>query len=154
MCKDSKPKKSGGKGMENRQREEMMILLQKVKEKERRQMGLAPTHMSKVVSSLQSVFHELLCFFNCNLSRIFEGAITLTSLHCFSVFFFQLPAEYSKCPSGKKGGDLGWFPCGKMAGLFQDVAFSTTVGATSAPFKSAYAILIPDFCSANLLTTC
>ncbi|CAL5362307.1 unnamed protein product [Camellia sinensis] len=39
-------------------------------------------------------------------------------------------SEYSKCPSGKKGGDLGWFPRGKMAGLFQDVAFSTTVGAT------------------------
>ncbi|KAF5942942.1 hypothetical protein HYC85_020584 [Camellia sinensis] len=48
----------------------------------------------------------------------------------------QLAAEYSECPSGKKGGDLGWFPRGKMAGLFQDIAFSTTVGATSAPFKS------------------
>ncbi|CAL5444920.1 unnamed protein product [Camellia sinensis] len=50
--------------------------------------------------------------------------------------FAELAAEYSECPSGKKGGALGWFPRGKMAGLFQDIAFSTTVGATSAPFKS------------------
>uniref|UniRef100_A0A2P2JJP2 Peptidyl-prolyl cis-trans isomerase n=1 Tax=Rhizophora mucronata TaxID=61149 RepID=A0A2P2JJP2_RHIMU len=52
--------------------------------------------------------------------------------------FAKLAAEYSECPSGKKGGDLGWFPRGKMAGPFQDVAFSTTVGATSAPFKSTH----------------
>lgn len=48
----------------------------------------------------------------------------------------QIAQEYSECPSGKKGGDLGWFPRGKMAGPFQDVAFNTVVGATSAPFKS------------------
>ncbi|WVZ20945.1 hypothetical protein V8G54_008267 [Vigna mungo] len=39
-------------------------------------------------------------------------------------------AKYSECHSGKKGGDLGWFPRGKMAGPFQDVVFSTPVGAT------------------------
>ncbi|CAL5362255.1 unnamed protein product [Camellia sinensis] len=50
--------------------------------------------------------------------------------------FAKLAAEYSECPSGKKGGDLGWFPRGKMAGPFQVVAFITPVGATSAPFKS------------------
>lgn len=52
--------------------------------------------------------------------------------------FAKLAAEYSECPSGKKGGDLGWFPRGKMAGPFQDVAFATQVGATSAPFKSTH----------------
>ncbi|KAL6319045.1 hypothetical protein AAG906_001518 [Vitis piasezkii] len=52
--------------------------------------------------------------------------------------FAKLAAEYSECPSGKKGGDLGWFPRGKMAGPFQDVAFSTVIGATSAPFKSTH----------------
>ncbi|KAF5938563.1 hypothetical protein HYC85_022822 [Camellia sinensis] len=53
-----------------------------------------------------------------------------------------LAAEYSECPSGKKGGDLGWFPRGKMTGPFQDVAFSTPVGATSAQFKSTPAISV------------
>ncbi|KAL2516078.1 FKBP-like peptidyl-prolyl cis-trans isomerase family protein [Forsythia ovata] len=52
--------------------------------------------------------------------------------------FAKLAAEYSECPSGKKGGDLGWFPRGKMAGPFQEVAFNTVVGATSAPFKSTH----------------
>ncbi|KAJ6982654.1 hypothetical protein NC653_025689 [Populus alba x Populus x berolinensis] len=50
--------------------------------------------------------------------------------------FAKLASEYSECPSGKKGGDLGWFPRGKMVGPFQDVAFSTEIGATSEPFKS------------------
>ncbi|PKU74767.1 Peptidyl-prolyl cis-trans isomerase Pin1 [Dendrobium catenatum] len=50
--------------------------------------------------------------------------------------FAKVAAEYSECPSGKKGGDLGWFPRGKMAGPFQEVAFGTPVGATTAPFKS------------------
>ncbi|KAH7683641.1 peptidyl-prolyl cis-trans isomerase NIMA-interacting 4 protein [Dioscorea alata] len=52
--------------------------------------------------------------------------------------FAKVAAEYSECPSGKKGGDLGWFPRGKMAGPFQDVAFSTPIGVTSAPFKSTH----------------
>ncbi|KAL7161296.1 hypothetical protein ACSBR2_041862 [Camellia fascicularis] len=50
----------------------------------------------------------------------------------------DLAIEYSECTSGKKVGDFRWFPCGKMAGPFQDVAFSTPVGATSAPFKSTH----------------
>ncbi|XP_062199767.1 uncharacterized protein LOC133902187 [Phragmites australis] len=52
--------------------------------------------------------------------------------------FAKIAQEYSECPSGKKGGDLGWFPRGKMAGPFQEVAFNTPVGATSAPFKSTH----------------
>ncbi|MED6146169.1 hypothetical protein PIB30_032101 [Stylosanthes scabra] len=52
--------------------------------------------------------------------------------------FAKIAQEYSECPSGKKGGDLGWFPRGKMAGPFQDVAFATPIGATSAPFKSTH----------------
>lgn len=59
--------------------------------------------------------------------------------------FAKLASEYSECPSGKKGGDLGWFPRGKMAGPFQDVAFATQIGATSAPFKSTYVITFSDY---------
>lgn len=71
--------------------------------------------------------------------------IVLQLLLCYRVWMpLQLAQEYSECPSGKKGGDLGWFPRGKMAGPFQDVAFSTHVGATSAPFKSTYGFIISD----------
>lgn len=62
-----------------------------------------------------------------------------------SVSCLQLAQEYSECPSGKKGGDLGWFPRGKMAGPFQEVAFNTPVGATSAAFKSTYGFFFPAF---------
>ncbi|XP_021761597.1 peptidyl-prolyl cis-trans isomerase NIMA-interacting 4-like [Chenopodium quinoa] len=52
--------------------------------------------------------------------------------------FGKLATQYSECPSAKRGGDLGWFPRGKMAGPFQEVAFSTAIGATSPPFKSTH----------------
>eukprot|EP00245_Coleochaete_scutata_P015481 TRINITY_DN6906_c0_g1_i1.p1 TRINITY_DN6906_c0_g1~~TRINITY_DN6906_c0_g1_i1.p1 ORF type:complete len:149 (+),score=46.46 TRINITY_DN6906_c0_g1_i1:179-625(+) len=52
--------------------------------------------------------------------------------------FAKLAAEYSECSSGKKGGDLGWFPRGKMVGAFQDIAFGTPVGDVSAPFKTGH----------------
>jgi hypothetical protein len=60
----------------------------------------------------------------------------------YTFFVPQMAQEYSECPSGKKGGDLGWFPRGKMAGPCQEVAFSTPVGATSAPFKSTYVVFV------------
>jgi hypothetical protein len=64
------------------------------------------------------------------------------NIHHDLYFVLQIAQEYSECPSGKKGGDLGWFPRGKMAGPFQEVAFSTPVGATSAPFKSTYVFFL------------
>ncbi|CAL5444915.1 unnamed protein product [Camellia sinensis] len=93
----------------------------KVKEKERRRMGLAPAHMSKINEAYKKLEKMV-------------GLVMETRFHLLSLQ--SLAAEYSECPSGKKGGALGWFPRGKMAGLFQDIAVSTTVGATSAPFKS------------------
>lgn len=71
-----------------------------------------------------------------------NALVWMLIVYCLCFFWstsFQIAAEYSECPSGKKGGDLGWFPRGKMAGPFQEVAFNTPVGVTSAPFKSTYA---------------
>ena len=52
--------------------------------------------------------------------------------------FAKYATELSECPSGKKGGDLGWFPRGKMVGDFQNVAFNTPVGQMSNIFKSTH----------------
>ena len=68
----------------------------------------------------------------------------------------QIAAEYLEGPSGKKGGDLGWFPRGKMAGPFQDVAVNTPVGVTSASFKSTYvhilSLSLPLYLSLSLFS--
>ncbi|EMS55616.1 Peptidyl-prolyl cis-trans isomerase NIMA-interacting 4 [Triticum urartu] len=73
-------------------------------------------------------------------AKISSNILTCVACKCWICeYLLQLVAqEFSECPSGKKGGDLGWFPRGKMAGPFQEVAFNTPVGATSAPFKSTH----------------
>jgi peptidyl-prolyl cis-trans isomerase C len=44
----------------------------------------------------------------------------------------------SLCPSGKKGGDLGWFGRGKMVREFEQAAFSTPKGQIAGPFKTEF----------------
>eukprot|EP01100_Stratorugosa_tubuloviscum_P014389 TRINITY_DN7681_c0_g1_i1.p2 TRINITY_DN7681_c0_g1~~TRINITY_DN7681_c0_g1_i1.p2 ORF type:complete len:162 (+),score=60.69 TRINITY_DN7681_c0_g1_i1:42-488(+) len=52
--------------------------------------------------------------------------------------FANLANEYSECPSSKRGGDLGWFPRGKMVGEFQNIAFSAPIGSVSQIFRTAH----------------
>lgn len=50
--------------------------------------------------------------------------------------FNALAQERSDCPTGKRGGDMGWISKGKAESKFQEVAFATPKGACSPPFKS------------------
>jgi peptidyl-prolyl cis-trans isomerase C len=52
--------------------------------------------------------------------------------------FEALARQYSDCPSGKQGGDLGTFGRGQMVGPFEDAAFSLPIGATSAVVETVF----------------
>ena len=52
--------------------------------------------------------------------------------------FETMAKKYSKCPSGKSGGDLGYFERGQMVPEFEASAFNLPVGKVSAPVKTQF----------------
>ena len=52
--------------------------------------------------------------------------------------FEKLAEMKSMCPSGKRGGDLGWFGRGMMVKEFEDAAFSLEAGKVSEPVKTQF----------------
>lgn len=52
--------------------------------------------------------------------------------------FAALAAAHSKCPSGKKGGELGEFGPGQMVKEFDTVVFSAPVGVVQGPVKTQF----------------
>ena len=52
--------------------------------------------------------------------------------------FEDLAAQFSKCPSGKSGGDLGTFGKGQMVKPFEDAAFSLEIDEISGPVQTSF----------------
>ncbi len=52
--------------------------------------------------------------------------------------FSEMAKKFSICPSGKKGGDLGWFSRGQMVREFENAAFDGEKGAIVGPVKTQF----------------
>jgi len=52
--------------------------------------------------------------------------------------FEDLARDFSKCPSGKKGGDLGEFGKGMMVEAFETAAFNLDIGEISGAVKTSF----------------
>ncbi|MDP7319361.1 MAG: peptidylprolyl isomerase [Bacteriovoracaceae bacterium] len=53
--------------------------------------------------------------------------------------FDKLASDFSKCPSGKQGGDLGHFGAGMMVKPFEEAVLNLKVGeTTSQPVKTQF----------------
>ena len=54
------------------------------------------------------------------------------------VDFAEMARKHSKCPSGRKGGDLGEFSPGQMVPEFDRVIFKEDVGKVHGPVKTTF----------------
>jgi len=52
--------------------------------------------------------------------------------------FAELAKEFSDCPSGKRGGELGYFGRGQMVREFELVAFDGEKGSVVGPVKTQF----------------
>ena len=52
--------------------------------------------------------------------------------------FSAIAKEFSSCPSGEKGGDLGTFGPGQMVKEFDEVVFSANINEVQGPVKTQF----------------
>lgn len=52
--------------------------------------------------------------------------------------FSDVAKAVSKCPSGQRGGDLGYFGRGRMVPQFDKVAFELPLGEISEPIQTQF----------------
>jgi len=52
--------------------------------------------------------------------------------------FADVARQHSRCPSGKRGGELGTFGKGQMVREFEDVVFTADVGVVQGPVRTQF----------------
>lgn len=52
--------------------------------------------------------------------------------------FAEIARQHSKCPSGRKGGELGEFRPGQMVREFDEVVFSADLNVVHGPVKTQF----------------
>lgn len=62
----------------------------------------------------------------------------LAALESGEKTFEEAAKEYSQCPSGAKGGELGEFGKGQMVKEFEDAAFSAEIGKVVGPVNTQF----------------
>ena len=67
-----------------------------------------------------------------------EAQDLLTKINKGESTFEELAQKFSKCPSGKSGGDLGEFGKGQMVQPFEEAAFGLEVGKVSEPVRTQF----------------
>ncbi len=63
--------------------------------------------------------------------------------------FAEVAQEHSECPSGRQGGDLGWFDQGRMVPEFDTVVFGEAVGKVHGPIKTDFGYHLVEILERN-----
>ena len=67
-----------------------------------------------------------------------QEALNILSQINSGTSFASLAQQHSQCPSGKSGGDLGFFGRGMMVPEFEQAAFGMQKGQVSNPVKTQF----------------
>lgn len=63
--------------------------------------------------------------------------------------FVALAMKHSKCPSGRRGGELGSFGRGQMVREFDEVVFSAPIKEVQGPVKTQFGYHLVEVTSRN-----
>ncbi len=126
---------------------------QKVMANARREI-LAQFAMGKVLSDITASEEECKNFYEANQNQFQKGATVsakhilvdteeraaeiLAEINAGEKTFEAAAMQFSTCPSGQKGGDLGAFGKGQMVPEFEAAAFGAEVGQIVGPVKTQF----------------
>lgn len=107
-----------------------------------------------LISALVLVLYPCICFAKQNIDPDADSYNEVHALHILTKTknqskavimrvnngesFKALAKQFSNCPSGRVGGDLGWFGRGQMVPEFEKAAFETPVGEMSDPVQTDF----------------